>query len=115
VTGRTIRAVLWMPRGARISGGHRIQLEETARALETYNVDARVDLDLDVDLSGVDIVHGFSVYPSEVHHCRSRGLPVVSRLSTGTFDTDRMGSSLQSPSVQFSEASDWLVGFWRHR
>ena len=79
-----ITAVLWMPSGARISGGHLVQLEETSRALAAYGVDARIDFSPDGELDGIDVVHGFGLAPEVVHRCRSMGKPVV--LSTIYWD-----------------------------
>jgi len=81
---RPVRVVLWQPRTGRIDGGHQIQFGETARALRAFGVDARVELDPDIDLDTVDIVHGCELTAPEVHRCRTAGLPVV--LSTIYWD-----------------------------
>jgi len=72
-----IRVALWMPRIGRVSGGHKVQLEETAKALWPYDVETRIVWDSEIELGGVDLVHGFGLNPAEVHSCRSSGLPVV--------------------------------------
>lgn len=113
-----IEAVLWMPRGLRISGGHVVQLEETARALEMYGVRARIDFTQEVDLTGVDIVHGFCLIPGDVHYCRSRGLPVV--VSPIYWDVrygrDGLlaGASVRSVLGSFRMASRFLVASLRN-
>jgi len=66
-----------MPRIGRVSGGHKVQLEETAKALWPYDVETRIVWDSEIELGGVDLVHGFGLNPAEVHSCRSSGLPVV--------------------------------------
>ena len=69
--------LLWMAGANRVSGGHIVQLEETARALRSYGVSATTCFALVADLSGIDLVNGFDLEPKQVHECRDRGLPVV--------------------------------------
>ncbi|MGO8872829.1 MAG: glycosyltransferase family 4 protein [Acidimicrobiales bacterium] len=113
-----IDAVLWMPRGVRISGGHVVQLEETARALEAYGVHARIDFNPEVDLAGADIVHGFCLIPVDVHHCRSFGIPVV--VSPIYWDVHYgpdgllTGASLRSVLGSFRMASRFLLASLRN-
>lgn len=107
-----LRAVLWMPRGSRISGGHQVQLEETAGALGAFGVEARiesVESDDLIDLQGIDVVHGFNVTAAEIHHCRSLGLPVV--VSTIYWDV-RYGPDgvLADPSLRSVLGSFRLAG-----
>jgi len=66
-----------MAEANRVSGGHIVQLEETARALRSYGVSATTCFDVSPDLDGVDLIHGFDLEPRQVHECRYRGLPVV--------------------------------------
>lgn len=72
-----LQVLLWMANANRVSGGHIVQLEETARALGAYGVEATVCFDNDPDLAGIDLVHGFDLQPVQVHECRDRGLPVL--------------------------------------
>ena len=76
-TGPELRVLLWMATANRVSGGHIVQLEETARALRRYGIIATTAFDTDPDLTGLDLVHGFDLEPRTVHRCHDRGLPVA--------------------------------------
>jgi glycosyltransferase involved in cell wall biosynthesis len=66
-----------MPHERRISGGHVVQLEETARSLRRLGIDARTDFSTDPDPTDVSLVHGFGLNAADVHQWRWRGIPVV--------------------------------------
>ena len=76
-TGPELRVLLWMATANRVSGGHIVQLEETATALRRYGIIATTAFDAEPDLSGLDLVHGFDMRPETVHRCHDRGLPVA--------------------------------------
>ena len=82
--GPPIRVVVWQWGGTRVEGGHRIQFDETARALRALGVSAEVVNGPDYEPDGVDLVHGLGLPAEEVHRLRSAGLPVV--LSTIYWD-----------------------------
>ena len=77
LTGPELRVLLWMATANRVSGGHIVQLEETATALRRYGIIATTAFDAEPDLSGLDLVHGFDMRPETVHRCHDRGLPVA--------------------------------------
>ena len=91
-----IRALLWMPGGDRVPGGHYVQIQQTCKHLRFLDVDANISFAADADVSGYDIVHGFGLGPKEVRYCRQRGLPVVlSTIYWNDYVTFRRGSSQQ--------------------
>jgi glycosyltransferase involved in cell wall biosynthesis len=73
-----------MPRGARVPGGHVVQLEKTARALRAEGLDVTVELSTEPGLEGIDLVHGFGLSAREIRHCHTRRVPVA--LSTIYWD-----------------------------
>ena len=63
--------------GDRVPGGHRVQIDETARALIERGIKARISFDEFPDLVDVDLVHGFGL-PAESMRIRARrGKPIV--------------------------------------
>lgn len=72
-----MKVLMWMPRGGTIPGGHVVQLEQTARALQSQGVQVRVSREDTPVLDDLDIVHGMGLSAREVEMCRRRGLPVV--------------------------------------
>ncbi len=74
---RPLRPLLWMPHESRVSGGHVVQLEQTARALRRLGLDVRTDFSADPDPQDVTLVHGFGLHASDVHPWHWRGVPVV--------------------------------------
>ena len=77
MSDRQTRVLLWLPRTSIISGGHQVQVHETARALGKLGIDARVETGLEIATDEIDLVHGFDLSAEEIHRCRSDGLPVV--------------------------------------
>lgn len=74
---RPLQPLLWMPHESRVSGGHVVQLEQTARALRRLGIEARTDFSADPDPEGVTLVHGFGLHAPDVHVWHWRGVPVV--------------------------------------
>lgn len=72
----TLRVLFWLPSAKEIPGGHRVQAEETARALQSHGMDVTVSRDADPRLGRFSLVHGFGLSPARVRRCRDRGVPV---------------------------------------
>jgi len=72
-----LRALLWMPRASEIPGGHRVQFDQTAKALAARGVEIATSFDSAPSPEGFDLVHGFGLTAREVHACRSRRIPVA--------------------------------------
>ncbi len=88
-----------MPRASEIPGGHKVQFEQTARALSALGLDVRTSFDAGPSLDDLEVVHGFGLNAAEVHACRARRLPVV--LSTIYWDRDyRMSGGRTSTSLR---------------
>lgn len=68
---------MWLSRGTEIPGGHRVQMEHTARALRELGVEVEEHLGSRLPEGPWDLVHGFQLGAREVADARGRGLPVV--------------------------------------
>lgn len=79
-----ISALLWMPHGREIQGGHQVQLTRSAAALQRLGVEASVSLEEHPGLEGWSVIHGFGLSAEEVHRGRQAGSAVV--LSTIYWD-----------------------------
>ena len=66
-------------------GGHVVQIEKNRRAPSTATgLEVGCDYTDQPDLTGVDLVHGFGLSPTEIRRCHTRRVPVV--LSTIYWD-----------------------------
>lgn len=66
--------------GASIPGGHRVQLNQTARFLGELGVEAQVSFEAQAPEEAVedfDLVHGFGLTPQWIRRCRQANVPVV--------------------------------------
>lgn len=101
------RVLLWMPRGARVPGGHVVQLEKTARALGEAGLQVTTETSPDPYFDGIDLVHGFGLSAEEIRHCHTRRIPVA--LSTIYWDrsyrTD--GGRPRAPGARDLAARGW--------
>jgi glycosyltransferase involved in cell wall biosynthesis len=68
---------MWVPETGSPHGGHRVQMDMTARHLaERGDVSVRLCRDDTPDWDGVDIVHGMGITGVQVRAARRRGIPV---------------------------------------
>lgn len=72
-----MKVLMWLSRGSSVPGGHRVQLEQTATALERMGVEVIRHFGPRLPEIQADIVHGFQLAADEVESARRRGLPVV--------------------------------------
>ncbi len=72
-----MRVLLWMIDGDTIPGGHRVQLEQTARFLCELGVEAEVSYQGEMPVENFDIVHSFGLPPQRLRRCRQARVPVV--------------------------------------
>lgn len=72
-----MRVLMWLSRGTEIPGGHRIQLQRTARALRDLGVDVTEHLGPRLPEGHWDVVHGFQLGPDDVSASRHRAAVVV--------------------------------------
>ena len=72
-----IRALLWMPGGDGVPGGHRVQIDQTAAALRDLGVAAEVTFAETAETAGYDLVHGFGLPVTAMRAVRRAGLPIV--------------------------------------
>lgn len=73
----SVRVLMWINSGAEIPGGHRVQLQQTARALRELGVEVDEHDGTQLPDGSWDIVHGFQLGAREVAQAKSRGLPVA--------------------------------------
>src|ERR1700683_3085007 len=71
------RILLWMPRGGQMPGGHVVQIDKTARALEEMGLQVIRDFSSEPELTDVDLVHGFGLTSTEIRRCHRRRGPVT--------------------------------------
>ena len=71
------RILLWMPRGGQMPGGHVVQIDKTARALEEMGLQVIRDFSSEPELTDIDLVHGFGLTSTEVRRCHRRRVPVA--------------------------------------
>ena len=72
-----LKVLLWMIDGDAIPGGHRVQLDQTARFLRELGVDAQVSFASHVNVAEFDLIHGFGLPPIWMRRCRQARVPVV--------------------------------------
>lgn len=72
-----MRVLMWINSGAEIPGGHRVQLQQTARALRALGVEVDEHDGPHLPDGAWDLVHGFQLAAVEVAEARRRGLPVA--------------------------------------
>lgn len=72
-----MRVLLWMIDGNIIPGGHRVQLDQTARFLRELGVDAQICYEAEAQVADFDIVHSFGLPPIWLRRCRQAKVPVV--------------------------------------
>ena len=72
-----MHVLLWMIDGDTVPGGHRVQLDQTARFLRELGVEAEVSFASEVAVEAFDLVHGFGLPPARIRYCRQAGVPVV--------------------------------------
>lgn len=72
-----MRVLMWLNRGAEIPGGHRVQMEHTARALRELGIEVEEHLGAHLPDGSWDVVHGFQLGARDVAEARRRGLPVA--------------------------------------
>lgn len=72
-----MRVLMWINKGADIPGGHRVQLQQTARALRELGVEVDEHDGPTLPDGSWDLVHGFQLSAHEVASARKRGLPVA--------------------------------------
>ncbi len=63
--------------GDAVPGGHRVQLDQTARFLCELGVEAEVSFASEMAVENYDLVHGFGLPPRWIRRCRQAGIPVV--------------------------------------
>lgn len=74
----SMRVLLWLGDSyGRIPGGHRVQMDETRKALVELGIDVRVSLDPDDDFRGTDVVHGMGLTRASMRRVRRAGLPLA--------------------------------------
>jgi len=69
--------LLWMPSDHRVKGGHMVQLERTADALQRNGLRVRFEYSLSPRQGTVNVIHGFGLKPEHIRRWHVRGLPVV--------------------------------------
>lgn len=72
-----MRVLMWINSGSEIPGGHRVQLEQTAKALRALGVEVDEHDGPTLPSGTWDIVHGFQLGAREVSEARRRGIPVA--------------------------------------
>lgn len=72
-----MKALLWMIDGDLVPGGHRVQLDQTARFLRELGVETEVSFAREMAVANFDVVHGFGLPPLWMRRCRQAGVPVV--------------------------------------
>lgn len=73
----SMRVLMWINSGAEIPGGHRVQLQQTAKALRALGVEVDEHDGPTLPTGTWDIVHGFQLGAVDVAQARRRGLPVA--------------------------------------
>ena len=94
-----IRVLLWMPDGDRVPGGHRVQIDQTARYLRSFGAEVDVCL-LDepaCGLSDYQVVHGFGLSIQAIRAIRVAGPKVV--LSTIYWSRDYTAGLTKRPDL----------------
>ena len=66
-----------MIEGDLVPGGHRVQLDQTARFLRELGVEAQVSFATEMPVEQFDVVHGFGLPPMWMRRCRQARVPVV--------------------------------------
>ena len=72
-----MKVLMWMPRGWNVPGGHRVQLQRTAAALEDLGVSVTQCHQEVAPVGYWSIIHGFGLRPSEVRYARDSADRVV--------------------------------------
>ena len=72
-----MKVLLWMINGNAIPGGHRVQLDQTARFLRELGVEVEVSFEEEMPVEEFDLVHSFGLPPVWMRRCRQAGVPVV--------------------------------------
>ncbi|QBF45284.1 glycosyltransferase family 4 protein [Janibacter limosus] len=72
-----MRVLMWINSGSEIPGGHRVQLQQTARALRALGVEVDEHDGPFLPDGDWDIVHGFQLSAGEVAQARQQGFPVA--------------------------------------
>lgn len=72
-----MRVLMWINSGAEIPGGHRVQLQQTAKALRALGVVVDEHDGPTLPPGTWDIVHGFQLGADEVANARRRGMPIA--------------------------------------
>lgn len=72
-----MKVLLWMIDGNIIPGGHRVQLDQTARFLRELGVEVEVSFEEEMPIEEFDLVHSFGLSPHWMRRCRQAGVPVV--------------------------------------
>lgn len=72
-----MRVLIWINSGAEIPGGHRVQLQQTAKALRALGVVVDEHDGPTLPPGTWDIVHGFQLGADEVANARRRGMPIA--------------------------------------
>lgn len=60
-----------------VPGGHRVQIDQTARHLRELGVGADVEFGQHPAFDRYDVVHGFGLPATALRQCRSAGMPIV--------------------------------------
>lgn len=93
-----VRALMWINSGAEIPGGHRVQLQQTARALRELGVEVDEHDGTQLPDGSWDIVHGFQLGAREVAEAKGRGLPVaISTIYVGLAYSTTSGGTRPTP------------------
>lgn len=72
-----MRVLMWINSGAEIPGGHRVQLQQTARALRSLGVEVDEHDGPNLPSGSWDLVHGFQLSAKEVAQARRDGCPIA--------------------------------------
>lgn len=73
-----MRSLIWVDRGyTSVPGGHRVQLDQTAKALRAAGIEVEISDDPQHDLTGVDVVHSLGASATMLRRARMTRLPVV--------------------------------------
>lgn len=72
-----MRVLMWINSGSEIPGGHRVQLQQTARALRQLGVEVDEHDGPDLPSGTWDLVHGFQLAAREVAQARRVGYPIA--------------------------------------
>lgn len=72
-----MNTLLWMIDGDKIPGGHRVQIDKTAEGLRELGCHAEISFAEEIELDGIDVVHGFGLPPQTMRELRQAGVPIV--------------------------------------